>query len=444
MSQTIIADQIIATSNLNIPVQALPLNQGQVFPTGSLDYNTVDQNVYVSNGLVWKILGGVDGSTTATIPNVAAFSTLVPVSNLESIILEGYTTPGDGGGGIFYYDPNDTSTPSNDGTVFLGPSGQRYKRIYSGPLNVKWFGATGNGSTDDTQAITNTITSASSLSVNVVFFPSGTYVISSYILLPSNITLYAKQYSVTITPLTGSTSKPYLFKVQGSTSNVLFDGIIFNGNMLGVTSNASLISVTNVTTTNPENIVFERCSFTNARGSFVKFNGALDSGVRYSELYNHGFYYQTSQGSPTLVATAVSPIGTKTVYVSSTGSGIDPGAAIYDQTNELAIQWGSSVSTITNNTNSFTIDMVVASTGIQIGDILQIYASDTIAFSYAGYGTGNFFDNNRGWNNVGPAINCSQQSDFSACGNILRYNQNSWVMAQGGGGIPGLLISGTG
>lgn len=43
--------------------------------------------------------------------------------------------------GFFRYDANDTSTPDDDGVTLVGPSGQRYTRIFDGPLRLDWFGA---------------------------------------------------------------------------------------------------------------------------------------------------------------------------------------------------------------------------------------------------------------------------------------------------------------
>lgn len=59
--------------------------------------------------------------------------------------------------GFFQYDQNDTSSKDNTGTVIVTASGQRLKRIFDTVLNVRWFGAKGDGKTDDTQAIINAI-----------------------------------------------------------------------------------------------------------------------------------------------------------------------------------------------------------------------------------------------------------------------------------------------
>lgn len=72
------------------------------------------------------------------------------------ISVGGYYDLGDGGGGLFYWDSVSTET-ENGGTVFEASEGGtgRWKRIYDGNVFVNWFGAVGDGISDDTSAIVN-------------------------------------------------------------------------------------------------------------------------------------------------------------------------------------------------------------------------------------------------------------------------------------------------
>lgn len=47
--------------------------------------------------------------------------------------------------GPFLYDPNDVTSPDNVGTVVVSASGARFKRVYKDYLDVRWFGAIGDG-----------------------------------------------------------------------------------------------------------------------------------------------------------------------------------------------------------------------------------------------------------------------------------------------------------
>ncbi|WP_158301986.1 right-handed parallel beta-helix repeat-containing protein [Paenibacillus mesophilus] len=84
--------------------------------------------------------------------------------------------------GHFYYDPGDSVSPDNTGLVLVSTGGYRFKRIYDGPVNVKWFGAKGDGSADDTAAIQAAISSLTS--GGVAFLPSSSYIVSSTIIIP--------------------------------------------------------------------------------------------------------------------------------------------------------------------------------------------------------------------------------------------------------------------
>lgn len=54
------------------------------------------------------------------------------------------------GGGMFYADFSDTTTPSDGGVVAVTAGGKRLKRIIDGSVTPEMFGAVGNGVADDT------------------------------------------------------------------------------------------------------------------------------------------------------------------------------------------------------------------------------------------------------------------------------------------------------
>lgn len=43
--------------------------------------------------------------------------------------------------GFFYYDAADTVSADNGGTVIVSSNGRRWKRLFDGAVNVRWFGA---------------------------------------------------------------------------------------------------------------------------------------------------------------------------------------------------------------------------------------------------------------------------------------------------------------
>jgi hypothetical protein len=81
------------------------------------------------------------GSVYATIANLRSATT----STSGFIRVMGYYAAGDGGGGIFRWDSTDTTSTDNGGTI-ITPSGAlsssgRWKRVYEGEVNARWFGA---------------------------------------------------------------------------------------------------------------------------------------------------------------------------------------------------------------------------------------------------------------------------------------------------------------
>lgn len=82
-------------------------------------------------------------------------------------------------------DPNTGSLYTvNDGTVFAKLGGGFWVRQYSGAVNVKWFGAVGDGVTDDTQAIKNALNSKLP-----IFITKGEYLLSEKLTYSSTLTL---------------------------------------------------------------------------------------------------------------------------------------------------------------------------------------------------------------------------------------------------------------
>ena len=119
-----------------------------------------------------------------------ASSTSQPV-----LFLGGFASPGDGGGGTFYWDAS-ASTGDDGGTIFVpaGSTTGRWKRVYGGALNVKWFGATGDGVTPDDVAIQAAINAATGYAAGgratrsgVIFVPRGNYAIQNTLIFVGNV-----------------------------------------------------------------------------------------------------------------------------------------------------------------------------------------------------------------------------------------------------------------
>ncbi|MCK1367613.1 hypothetical protein [Bradyrhizobium sp. 62] len=94
---------------------------------------------------------------TATITTLKA---MTPFAGAV-VFMQGYAVNNDGGEGVFIWNASSTATP-NTGIVVQPDAGGigRWVRSFDGPILPQWFGAKGDGTTDDTTAFQSTITAS--------------------------------------------------------------------------------------------------------------------------------------------------------------------------------------------------------------------------------------------------------------------------------------------
>jgi hypothetical protein len=98
----------------------------------------------------------------------------------EMAYLQGYNQPADGGQGVFRWEPTNTAVPDSGIIIPVrGVTTGRWVREFSGPVNARWFGATGNGATDDRPSLSHALASALA-DGHDLFLPSGTYRLGTY------------------------------------------------------------------------------------------------------------------------------------------------------------------------------------------------------------------------------------------------------------------------
>ena len=117
---------------------------------------------------------------------VSALVTTPPLnpSVQEFYIASAYSTPGDGGGGTFVWNPTDTRA-ADGGTIIAvtGIATGRWNRVYSGDLNPAWYGANYLGG-DSTAAISACV-AYGLLSGKDILFTAGSYAIEGNIVCTS-------------------------------------------------------------------------------------------------------------------------------------------------------------------------------------------------------------------------------------------------------------------
>lgn len=91
-------------------------------------------------------------SVDRVVDSIGALRTLAHTTYTR-VHVTGYYVVGDGGGGFYWYDPSDTTSADNNGTIIVASDGGRWKLEQSGWIDVRQFGAKGDGTTDDTSPI---------------------------------------------------------------------------------------------------------------------------------------------------------------------------------------------------------------------------------------------------------------------------------------------------
>lgn len=170
-------------------------------------------------------------------------------------------------------------------------------------INVKDYDAKGDGVTDDTTAIQNAI-EYSKTNGGIVFFPKGTYLLSTVLFNPSTpgiasalmcydgqillgekATLKIGDASVTHTIFTYNDSQATGYN---GAKDIIIDGLTFDGN-----SNLSS-NITHVNVSHSSNIIIRNCNFLNGRNwHYIEINSSENV-----KVYNCNFdSYQLVNGS---------------------------------------------------------------------------------------------------------------------------------------------------
>ncbi len=158
------------------------------------------------------------------ITNIAQLRTRKGTANALAETL-GYYTASDGGGNTFQWD-NSSVLSDNGGTIIAvtGVATGRWISV-SSTVNLRQFGATGNGSTNDTTALQTAFAS-----VRDIYVPKGTYLINGEIEIFGNV--YCEKDAIFKVAASYSGT---LFRIK-SKKNLLIDGLYIDATDTGITA----------------------------------------------------------------------------------------------------------------------------------------------------------------------------------------------------------------
>lgn len=195
----------------------------QLFLTAGVTYTFTMYDAYGNQlNQAQYVGGGNSANPPLAVATIAVLRTVVKSAGLV-VQTSGYYAAGDGGAGVYWYNSADTTSSDNGGTIIVANDGGRWYLIYSGQINVKQFGAYGDGTHDDTAACT---AAAGVLTLGGdLFYPEATdYLITAQVPLLANT--HVKGYGATIkvastTPFTGGA-------FTTTAANVTVEGFAFD------------------------------------------------------------------------------------------------------------------------------------------------------------------------------------------------------------------------
>jgi hypothetical protein len=161
------------------------------------------------------------------VPNGLATTTIATLRAGTNVVdPEGYYVIDPGKEGLYLADPADTASPDDTGTVIVTASGQRYKRVIETDwVDVAWFGAVGDGHTDDTAAIRAADAAAAALGKRLVF-PAGVYMQYG-----APATTSWASFDGAVIKNNQPTSDKYGFCHVVGVKSVTFEGLCFDGSV---------------------------------------------------------------------------------------------------------------------------------------------------------------------------------------------------------------------
>jgi hypothetical protein len=167
---------------------------------------------------------------TAQVASLTALKAFDRQSVVEAVYMRSRSTPGDGGHGWFRWDASDLSAEVAADIlsgIYVAPTGQdgslgAWVRQYSGAVNVRWFGAVGNGVADSFPALQ----AAHNAGISV-FYPAGSYITSGAIAVTKGQKAFGEnggRFSNNTSKITSSASNTPIFTQTTSASTGQEDG----------------------------------------------------------------------------------------------------------------------------------------------------------------------------------------------------------------------------
>lgn len=238
-----------------VPANSTTTSTGGVGPSAWVSVGDVCLRAELEN------VGGIGLVGTALYSDIRNYK-----GDSTIISCRGIVADYDGGEGTFQMDSSDTTSEDNGGTILVDPLGRRWKRRYSGDVDIRWFGCKPDGVTDNYEPLNRAIQWACTSGNKVTFYvPKGTTYVSDTISTPGRY-LFNMRGEGGLRDESGSIIKFAINKslnLRGTSSDgtvtatymqAFFEGIVFSGTDQALDSPVKLIDTVGV--------LFDKCTFT--------------------------------------------------------------------------------------------------------------------------------------------------------------------------------------
>jgi hypothetical protein len=230
------------------------------------------------------------------IEGIESLRAMEPSEEEPCIFVLGYFLPGDGGGGIFRW--NSTSIEVHNSGTIIKPNSinavdpGRWERVNDDRFSVRWFGAVGDGMTDDTDPVQRTLNAAAGRG-SVFIPPDGTFLVTQ-LNLPSNTVMEGVQgfSKIKCMGLANTDRTGFLIgAVEGSKRNIIVRNLVIFSNNLDVTQpgNTDLVASFGIH-------VQDAVPIFSGNASSAAPNTLTDNALNMTANAYVGMYVETSDG----------------------------------------------------------------------------------------------------------------------------------------------------
>lgn len=228
----------------------------------SIKWNTITKN---DEG--FRVIGEIVSSdSTPTTVAQAEFANIeelksANLSNGDTATTKGFYTENDGGGAKYTIDNSANKLTIPNTSIQLN-NGKYANLIYDNSINVKQVGAHGDGISDDTALFLSIFTNAPN---NNIYIPTGTYLITETVFIPSNTTITGDGISSSLLACPGFAKGDDVLKIYNS-NNIDISNIYISGNIEVNTREKGYSAIDGIHLLdiwNASNINISKCGFIN-------------------------------------------------------------------------------------------------------------------------------------------------------------------------------------